>query len=55
VRGIDRFYQEPENLRLPFMAAVKIFAMKVTGAKATEIEAFMDRVRKDADAPLPKK
>jgi hypothetical protein len=55
VKGIDRLYQEPENLRLPFVDAARIFAMKVTGATATQIEAVMDRARKYADTPSPEK
>lgn len=41
VKGIDRFYQEPENLRLPIATALRVFTMKVAGAKASEIEEVM--------------
>jgi hypothetical protein len=54
VKGIDRFYQEPENLRLPFMTAQRVFAMKVAGASATEIEAVMNAAREYAERPQPK-
>jgi hypothetical protein len=54
IKGIDKFYQEPENLRLTFISAMRIFTRKVEGAKPTEIEALMDLARKYADARLPK-
>jgi hypothetical protein len=55
VKGVDRFYQEPENLRIPFVTAERVFAMKVAGATTTEIEAIMNLARKNADIPPPKK
>jgi hypothetical protein len=54
IKGIDRFYQEPENLRVVLFSATKVFAMKVEGATATEIEAAMDRARNYANNPQPK-
>lgn len=51
VKGIDKFYDEPENLRLPIFLAMRVFAMKVAGAKATEIEAVMNAAREYADKP----
>jgi hypothetical protein len=54
LKGIDRFYQEPENMRLPIFVALQVFALKVAGAKATEIEAVMNTAREFADQPLPK-
>ncbi len=53
-QGIDRFYQEPENLRLPILAAMRVLAMKVEGARATEIDGVMNAAREYADKPEPK-
>ena len=50
-RESDKFYDEPENLRLPIFLAMRVFAMKVAGAKATEIEAVMNAAREYADKP----
>jgi hypothetical protein len=55
VKGIDRFYQEPENLRLPVIFAADIFKLKVAGAKTSEIEAVMEEARKFSDKPQPQK
>lgn len=55
VKGIDRFYQEPENLRLTFASALRIFSLKVAGAKMSEIEAAMSLARQFADAVKEKK
>lgn len=55
VKGIDRFYQEPENLRLAIMSAIHVFALKVTGAKASDIEDAMHFARLFADSADPKK
>jgi hypothetical protein len=53
LKGIDKFYQEPENLRLPFIVAVQILRMKVEGAKAFEIEAAISYAKEQADKPNP--
>ena len=47
-------FQNIENT-LHDPSAMQIFAMKVAGAKATEIEAAMDVARKYADKPEPPK
>jgi hypothetical protein len=51
VKGIDKFYQEPENLRLPFIVSIQILRMKVEGAKATEIDAAISKAKEQADQP----
>jgi hypothetical protein len=54
VNGIDVIYHDPENMRLPIGAMMKVFTMKVTGRKATEVEAFMNAIRAYVDEPVPK-
>jgi hypothetical protein len=51
IKGIDKFYQEPENLRFPFVLALRVLVLKVTGAKATEIDAAMAAARDWVDKP----
>jgi len=51
VKGIDRFYQEPENLRLPVITAMAVFTQKVRGASPTLIESLMKAARDFADKP----
>jgi hypothetical protein len=55
VDGVERFYQDPENLSIPFVTAERVFAMKVAGATTAEIETIMNLARKNADTPPPKK
>ena len=38
VKGVDRFYQEPENLTFPVNYALEIFTLKVNGSTQAEIE-----------------
>jgi hypothetical protein len=38
VKGLDRFYQEPENLIFPIGYALEVFTMKVEGATQSDIE-----------------
>jgi hypothetical protein len=47
VKGITRFYQEPENLRSPVSYALQIFRMKVNGATQAQIEAKLDELRRE--------
>jgi hypothetical protein len=38
LKGVDRFYEEPENLTFPVLYALEVFALKVNGATQSEIE-----------------
>ena len=55
VKGVDKFYQEPENLRLAIRSAIRVFALKVAGANASDIEDAMRFARAYADSADPKK
>jgi hypothetical protein len=44
-RGLNRFYQEPENLIFPDSFALHFFTMKVNGASQSEVEAELKRLR----------
>jgi hypothetical protein len=50
LKGLDRFYQEPENLRLAIRSALRIFAMKVAGASANDIEQELAAARAIVDS-----
>jgi hypothetical protein len=60
-KGLDRFYQEPENLMFPVITALRFFAMKLNGASQVEVEAEVKRCRTIINAgavptlPLKKK
>ncbi len=45
-RGIDQFYQKPENLALPIFFALRTFTDKVKGVPAADIDAKLAAVRK---------
>lgn len=47
VKGLTRFYEEPENLRFPVSDALQIFQMKVNGATQSEIEARLIQMRRE--------
>jgi len=38
VKGVDRFYEDPENIRLPITDALEIFTRKVNGATQAELD-----------------
>ena len=38
VKGMDRFYEEPENLILPVIEAMEIFTLKANGASPDRVE-----------------
>jgi hypothetical protein len=40
-KGLDRFYQDPENLRFPISAALRIFAMRVEGKSQPQIDSML--------------
>ena len=44
-KGLDRFYQEPENLRFPISAALRIFAMRVEGKSQAQIDSMLSVFR----------
>jgi hypothetical protein len=57
-RGLDRFYQEPENLMIPISDSLVIFQLKVNGATQAEIETKMTEIRrriKETEELLKKK
>ena len=47
-KAIDRFYQEPENLRLPVAVAIQVFARRLRGMSEQTIQAFLEDARKYA-------
>jgi hypothetical protein len=47
VKGIDRFYEAPENLTFPVSDALQIFTLKVNGATQSEIEVRLREFRRD--------
>jgi hypothetical protein len=47
-KAIDRFYQEPENLRLPVAVAIQTFARRLSGMSEANIQAFLESARKEA-------
>jgi hypothetical protein len=51
-KGLDRFYQDPENLSFPIFYALHIFAMKVNGASQAEVEAEVRRLRAVVNTPV---
>jgi hypothetical protein len=58
LKGVDRFYAEPENLRFPVVYALKIFALKVNGATQSEIDKDLAEHRqaiKDVEKAIKKK
>jgi hypothetical protein len=50
VKGVDRFYQEPENLMFPVSDALQIFTIKANGATQAEVEAKMAEFRREIKA-----
>lgn len=46
-KGLDRFYQEPENLMFPICDALRIFKIKVVGATQAEVEAKIASIRRE--------
>lgn len=46
VKGVDKFFSEPENLRFPIVDAVGLFARKAAGASQGEIDLQMAGLRK---------
>jgi hypothetical protein len=46
VKGIDKFFSEPGNVRFPIVDAVGIFARKAAGASQGEIDLQMAGLRK---------
>jgi hypothetical protein len=46
VKGVDKFYSKPENLRFPIKEALSIFSAKVNGASEELIDQAMDLLRK---------
>ena len=46
VKGVDKFFSEPENLGFLIVDAVGIFARKAAGASQGEIDLQMARLRK---------
>ena len=61
LKGVDRFYEEPENLLFPVVYALKIFALKVNGATQAEIDKELAEDRqamqamKDVERAIKKK
>jgi hypothetical protein len=59
VKGLDRFYDEPENLILPVSRGLEIFAMRVNGATQaaidTKLAAYRERYIKSAEEEQKKK
>lgn len=49
-KAIDRFYQGPENLRLPIAVAVQVFTRRLEGMSDATIQAFLESARKQAAA-----
>ena len=47
VKGLDSFYQEPENLIFPINNGLRIFTMKVNGATQAEVAAEVAELRRD--------
>jgi len=47
-KAVDRFYQDPENLRLPIAVAVQVFARRLEGMSEATIQAFLENARKQA-------
>jgi hypothetical protein len=46
VKGLDRFYQEPENLMIPISDGLIIFQIKANGATQAEVETKMAVIRR---------
>jgi hypothetical protein len=49
-KGLNRFYQEPENLMFPVSFALHFFTMKVNGASQVEVEAEVKRTRRNINS-----
>lgn len=50
-KAVDRFYESPEYLPIPIMAALRIVSMKASGAPQAEIDAELDINRKLSASP----
>ena len=50
VKGLDKFYAQPENLRLPIIFAIRVFAMQVAGKPQPEIDRSITGFRNAANA-----
>jgi hypothetical protein len=50
VKGVDKFYVQPENLRLPIIFAIRVFAMQIAGRPQAEIDRVMVGLRGAANA-----
>ena len=50
VKGLDRFYEEPENLAFPVSYALQIFTIKVSGASQAEVETRIAQFRREMKA-----
>ena len=46
IKGLNRFYDQPENLKLPVRIALHILAMKVAGKPPAEIESELAGYRR---------
>lgn len=47
-KAVTRFYQDPENLRLPIAVAVQVFTRRLEGLSESTIQAFLESARKQA-------
>jgi hypothetical protein len=47
-KATDRFYQDPENLRLPIAVSVQVFARRLEGMSEATIRIFLESARKQA-------
>lgn len=47
-KAIDRFYEDPENLRLPIAVAEQVFTRRLAGMSDATIQAFLENARKRA-------
>src|ERR1700733_9698429 len=54
VKAIDQFYNQPENLPIPIMQAMRVITMRSAGADPITIETEIAALRKDA-AAFPKR
>jgi hypothetical protein len=46
LKGVDKFFAEPEKLRFPITPALFIFSLKVAGTSQKDIDLQMDILRK---------